>query len=68
MSGAGASSFARPLPTEAPIAATIPLDTEAGILRLVVQTFPNAGNQLEAAVRMAAQLGFVAGSHLGAGR
>lgn len=37
-----------------------PVDTEAAIVGIVARTYPCAGNQLEAAARMAARLGWAA--------
>lgn len=64
MSGTGVAPFT-PIAAEPPVGARMPHETEAGILRLVVGTYPQGGNQLEAAVRMAAQLGFAAGTAIG---
>jgi len=41
-------------------------ETEAGILRVVVRAYPDGGNQLEAAVRMALRLGWAARHYSGA--
>lgn len=38
-----------------------PADTEAAIVRIVAKTYLRSGNQLEAAARMAARLGWAAG-------
>lgn len=37
-----------------------PADTEAAIVGIVARTYPRAGNQLEAAARMAVRLGWAA--------
>lgn len=36
----------------------LPIEAEAAIVALVARTYPNCGNQLEAAARLAARLGW----------
>lgn len=60
MSGAGVIAFA-PIGIDGPRAPDrAPAETEAAIVRLVVQRYPTCSGQLEAAARMALQLGWAA--------
>lgn len=58
----GERSIRRRAPGRQPVVCNPPTDTEAAIVRIVAQTYPRSGNQLEAAARMAARLGWAAAS------